>query len=281
MPGDIVVVTPFKAGTTWAQRIVQQILCNGTELETSLTEASPWLDSSWGDHAAMLATLKQQAIARERRVIKSHLPADALPRDSQARYIFVNRNGKDLGLSLHNYLHHFSEATMAEINSIYASWAENYEPLIIPDNPQTFFDHWLDRQGAGCCDLLDITKSWWQLRDEPNVLLLHYSQLKENLGQEIRWLATFLGAEPKTLNLEQIIEHCSFDYMRHRAAKIVPFGGAHLGNAKDFFQQGPKRNYERELTPTQIARFDSLAVQTLSSECAHWLETGLLPDVDP
>jgi aryl sulfotransferase len=31
--GDIVVADPFKAGTTWTQRIVQQILQNGKEKE--------------------------------------------------------------------------------------------------------------------------------------------------------------------------------------------------------------------------------------------------------
>ena len=31
VPRDIVVVDPFKAGTTWTQRIIQQILSNGEE----------------------------------------------------------------------------------------------------------------------------------------------------------------------------------------------------------------------------------------------------------
>lgn len=51
----------------------------------------PWLDSSWGDHAGMLATLKKQREAGKRRVIKSHLPAEALPLDHKARYIFIAR----------------------------------------------------------------------------------------------------------------------------------------------------------------------------------------------
>jgi hypothetical protein len=57
---DILVADPFKAGTTWTQRILQQILDNGEEREKTLSDASPWLDSSFGDHARMLAMLRQQ-----------------------------------------------------------------------------------------------------------------------------------------------------------------------------------------------------------------------------
>lgn len=39
--GDIVVADPFKAGTTWTQRILQQILHNGEEKETGLSDSSP------------------------------------------------------------------------------------------------------------------------------------------------------------------------------------------------------------------------------------------------
>ena len=105
--GDIVVADPFKAGTTWTQRILQQILDNGEERERSLSDTSPWLDSSWGDHAATRPMLKAQRAAGERRVMKSHLPAAAIPIAAPARYVFVGRNGKDLGISFHNYLHQF------------------------------------------------------------------------------------------------------------------------------------------------------------------------------
>src|SRR5580693_1277744 len=98
---DIVVADPFKAGTTWTQRILQQILTNGEEPGGGISDTSPWLDSSWGDKSGMLAVLQEQKARGQRRVIKSHVPADALPIDPRARYLFVGRNGKDLGISLH------------------------------------------------------------------------------------------------------------------------------------------------------------------------------------
>lgn len=272
--GDIVVADPFKAGTTWTQRIVQQILHNGAEAEAGLSDTSPWLDSSWGDHAGMLQVLKQQREAGVRRVMKSHLPAYALPIAPQARYVFVGRNGKDLGISLHNYLYNFSQPTMSTINRIHAEWSGDATPLVIPKDMREFFDRWLDTDGYGCCDLLDVMASWWKLRNEPNVLLLHYRQLKDDLPGQIARLAEFFSIDPHSLRIDAIAERCSFDYMSARADKMAPFGGAHMSSAKAFFHKGLKRDYRKELTPAQVERFDRVAREKLGEKCAHWLETG-------
>lgn len=275
--GDIVVADPFKAGTTWTQRIVQQILHNGEEPEGGLSDTSPWLDSSWGDHAGMLEVLKEQREAGKRRVMKSHLPAYALPIAPEARYVFVGRNGKDLGISFHNYLYNFSGPTMETINRVHAESSADSAPLVIPEDMQEFFDLWLDTDGYQCCDLLDIMNSWWELRSEPNVLLVHYQQLKRDLSGQIARLAEFFSIDPASLQMDTIVEHCSFDYMSDRAEKMAPFGGEHMSSAKAFFHKGPKRDHRNELTPAQVERFDRVALQKLGAECAHWLETGEAP----
>lgn len=275
--GDIVVADPFKAGTTWTQRIVQQILHNGEEPEGGLSDTSPWLDSSWGDHAGMLKILQEQREAGMRRVMKSHLPADTLPIAPEARYVFVGRNGKDLGISFHNYLYNFSPPTMETINQIHAEWSGDPTPLVIPEDMREFFDLWLDTDGYQCCDLLDIMKSWWELRNEPNVLLLHYAELKKDLPGQIARLAEFFSIDSASLRMDAIVEHSSFDYMSGKAEKMAPFGGGHMSSAKAFFHKGPKRDFRTELTPEQIERFDRVATEKLGGECAHWLETGESP----
>lgn len=272
--GDIVVADPFKAGTTWTQRIIQQILSNGDEKDAGLSDTSPWLDSSWGDHTKMLQLLKEQREAGVRRVIKSHLPADALPISPEARYVFVGRNGKNLGISFYNYLKNFSEETMSTINRIHAEWSGNHVPLVIPGDMQVFFDRWLDTDGYGCCDLFDLVKSWWELRNEPNVLLVHYGLLRGDLGVQIARLAEFLSIDPESLRTDAIVEHCSFNYMRARAEKMAPFGGGHMSSARAFFDKGLERDYRTELGPAQIEHFDRVASEKLSKECGHWLETA-------
>lgn len=272
--GDVVIVTPVKAGTTWTQRIIQQILHNGAENDGSLSDTSPWLESSWGDHAGMLDVLKRQREAGGRRVIKSHLPADALPMAPEARYVFVGRNGKDAAISFHNMISNYSESTMSTINQIHAQWSGSPTPLVIPEDMQAFFDLWLDTGGYGCSDLFDIVDSWWKLRGEPNVLALHYRELTDDIRGQIARIAEFLGIDPASLRMDVIAEHCSFDYMSGRAEKMAPFNGEHMSSAKAFFHKGPKRDYRDELTAAQVARFDRVALQRLGTRCASWLETG-------
>lgn len=274
MVGDIVIADPFKAGTTWTQWILQQILHNGAELEASLSDSSPWLDSSFGDHPAMLASLRQQRQRGERRVIKSHLPADCLPIDAEARYVFVGRNGKDLAISFHRYLRQFSPETMARIDAIHATWSAEARPLLIPEDPQEFFEAWLSSDGYGCCDLFDVVQSWWQQRHKANVLLLHYAQLNQDPEGQIRRLATFIGVDPEVLKLDRILEHASFSFMRAHAEQLAPFGGKHMQDARMFFDKGPTRDHRNVINSEQIELFDQRARRKLSPACAHWLETG-------
>ncbi len=194
--------------------------------------------------------------------------------------MFVGRNGKDLGISFHHYLYNFSEptmstmSTMSTINQSHAEWSGEPTPLVIPEDMREFFDRWLATNGFGCCDLLDIMKSWWELRDEPNVLLLHYSQLKQDLPGQVARLAEFFSIDASSLRMDAIVEHCSFDYMSERAEKMAPFGGRHMSSAKAFFHKGLKRDHRTELSPAHVRRFDRVALAAPGEECAHWLETG-------
>src|SRR6185437_6665238 len=199
----------------------------------------------------------------QRRVMKSHVPADAVPIAAEARYLFIGRNGKDLGISFHNYLKQFSAETMETINRVHAEWSGDATALVIPGDMRTFFDLWLENDGWGCCDLFGIVKSWWARRHLPNVLLVHYQRLLSDLGGEVARIARFIGVDPAGLRMDRILEHASFGYMRARAERMAPFGGAHMDDPKAFFHKGPARDFRSELTPQQIERFDRLALEKL------------------
>ena len=48
-----------------------------------------------------------------RRVMKSHLPADALVISPRAKYIYVARDGRDVAWSEHNHMHNATDALFA------------------------------------------------------------------------------------------------------------------------------------------------------------------------
>ncbi|MGG2352340.1 sulfotransferase domain-containing protein, partial [Salmonella enterica] len=79
---DVVVATYAKSGTSWVQQIVAQLVFNG-DPEVSIADISPWVDLRAGPVLARLAVLAAQ---KHRRILKTHLPVDALRFSPKARY---------------------------------------------------------------------------------------------------------------------------------------------------------------------------------------------------
>ena len=137
--------------------------------------------------------------------MKSHLPADALPIAPEARYVFFGRNGKDLGMSFHDYLYNFSGPTMSTINLIHAEWSGDSTPLGDSQEYAGLLRPEARHNGLGCCDLLDIMKSWWGLeRAEraPASLLV----AEDDLPGQIARLAEFFSIDPMSLRKNPIVE---------------------------------------------------------------------------
>ncbi len=100
-PGDIVISTPAKSGTTWMQMICALLVFGDARLARPLTELSPWLDLATRPISDVFATLEAQ---RHRRFIKTHTPLDGLPFDERATYICVGRDPRDAAISSDNQL---------------------------------------------------------------------------------------------------------------------------------------------------------------------------------
>lgn len=108
----------------------------------------------------------------------------------------------------------------------------------------------------------------------PNVMLLHYAELKRDMPAQIRRIAEFLEITIDESKWLDILEHCSFDYMKKHAAKSAPLGGVFWeGGAQTFIHKGTNGRWKDILTEADIARYEATALQNLGSECANWLAT--------
>jgi hypothetical protein len=87
-PGDIVISTRSKSGTTWMQMICLVLIFGSPALPGPLSQLSPWLDWLVEPRQSVVARLDAQ---QHRRCIKSHTPLDGLPIDERATYIVVAR----------------------------------------------------------------------------------------------------------------------------------------------------------------------------------------------
>jgi aryl sulfotransferase len=100
---DIVVATTYKAGTTWAQVIVANLIFEG-KLPGSITDLSPWIDHRLFPLELVLGRLEAQT---HRRAVKTHLPLDGLPFHDNIKYVCVGRDPRDIFLSHWNMYRNF------------------------------------------------------------------------------------------------------------------------------------------------------------------------------
>lgn len=269
---DIVIATYAKAGTTWMQQIVGQLVFGGADA-VPVHDISPWLDLRVPPTAQKHARLAAQT---HRRFIKTHLPVDALVFSPRARYLYIGRDGRDVAVSLYN---HHARATEDWYRMLNDTPGRVGPPMPPPaDSAAEAFDTWLAQDGAPFWPFFSSVRSWWEIRHLPNVLFVHYADLKRDLAGQMRRIADFLGIRLDAAQWAAAVEHCSFDYMRAHGEHTVPAGGAMWrGGAASFLHRGEAGRWRELLGPQQGADYAERALAELGTDCARWLECGGTP----
>jgi aryl sulfotransferase len=266
---DIIISTYGKSGTTWVQQIISQLIFNGKE-NLEVAEMSPWLDMRIPSKQEKLSKLENQT---HRRFVKTHLPVDALAYSPIAKYIYIGRDGRDVAWSWHNHhisanenLYKFLNDTPPEITFRMAPPTE--------DKRQYFHD-WLDKQGHPFWPFWENIRTWWKIRHLPNLLFIHFEDLKRDMPGQIQRIADFFDIKFEESKWETILKHCSFEYMKINATKCIPLSGLLWdGGSKDFIHKGVNGRWRDVLTAEDIQKYENIASQELGPECANWLATG-------
>ena len=270
---DIVIASPYKSGTTWLQAIVAHLVF-GKALPAPLADLSPWLEANYHDLEAVSGALKQQS---HRRFIKSHLPLDALPWDPHRRFLYIARDGRDVAMSLWNHYLNWSDQAHELVNQIPNDRGETFPRP--PKDVHTFFEAWLhrgwldwERDGWPYWSFFHNVQSWWEHHQQPNILLLHYGDLKSNLPGEISRIATFLGMEVDSEQLTTVAVAVDFAAMRQHSDRYVPCGGRlWKGGAASFLYRGTNGRWRGVLSSEQLAAYDRVSREALSPACHNWL----------
>ena len=266
-PDDIVIATYMKTGTTWMQQIVSQLLTDGAAC-ASPAALSPWLDYRIHDRAAILAAMEAQS---GRRYIKTHLPADALVYSPSVKYIYVARDGRDV---LWSIFHHYTSITDATFYALNETPGRVGPPFPRIEKPvREYFLDWLELDGYPFWSFWDHIRSWWMRRHLPNVLLVHHASLTRDLRHEVERVAAHLDVHVDPRRWDNIFAHCSIEFMRANATRVVPRGGkAFVGGASTFLANGGvNQRWHDVLTAKDCDRYESRALRELGPECAAWL----------
>jgi aryl sulfotransferase len=267
---DIIIASYAKAGTTWMQQIVAQFIFNGETEGMAVGEISPWVDFRLPPPEYRLDLEAQE----HRRFVKTHLPVDALVFSPKAKYIYIGRDGRDVVWSFHN-MHYYSNDLFYEtINAL-----PDMGPILMKPNPtsdlRAYFHEWLEKDGYPTFPFWANVRTWWGVRNLPNVYFTHYQNLKDDLEGQMRQIAAYLDIPIDESRWDDMVLHCTFDYMKKNATASTPMGGAIFdGGAEVFINKGINGRWRDTLTKDDIELYEARAIEELGPECAHWLATG-------
>ena len=276
---DIIVSTSYKSGTTWTQEIVRQLLFWGQDVPErdaiGLGQLSPWFEARGSALEGMVARVEAQ---QHRRSLKTHLALDGLPYFPQVKYIVVWRDARDVAMSLWNHYQGQKEETFGAADN--PSVLEQLPPP--PPDIHTFWQAWITRgafawesEGYPFWGNLHHTQTWWNYHHLPNILFVHYADLKHDLVGEIRRIADFLTIPLTEAMLPSILATVTLDAMRVRADRLDPgIMGIFKEGAKTFYFKGNNGRWKDVLSAEELALYEEKAAQVLTPDCRAWLEQG-------
>lgn len=278
-PDDIVISTPPKCGTTWMQMLCALLIFRTPQLSAPLAQLSPWIDMQTRPLADVLHDLDAQT---HRRFIKSHTPFDGIPFDRRVTYICVGRDPRDAGLSWDNHMANMDMG--AAINTrITAVGADDLAELGDPasaalppsEDPVERFWAWIESDRlelVGLAALVHHVGSFWDRKDEPNVHLFHYADLRADLGGQMARLAEVLEVDPPT---DELVAAATFEAMKERADELIPNSDTPFWHDnRKFFDQARSGGWSSVIDAAGEERYRKALAALGRPELTDWLHHG-------
>lgn len=290
-PGDTILAVPAKSGTTWTMNIFHQLRTGGDpDLEDIYVEV-PWPEFKERPDqpdAELLARWKAIPDA-VRRGFKTHSqpgdgPGDCAVYRADVKYVVVMRNPEEALVSFRPFLAAHSrelwrcwDALELREQMVFPTFREFYDDLVLKGFPGMPPEA-VPPGGVLTMIYFGFVNGWWPLRHEPNVLFLHFSDMKKDHEGSVRKMADFLGYAPTAEEWPKILEYTSFPWMKEHQekfeiSKLLPFK---LLDSGGMIRKGAVGKAEEDgMTPeiaADIAKWAKMMVP--DDEAREWLFKG-------
>jgi len=199
---DVFVATFAKSGTNWMMQIAQQIAWRGAAEFGHIHRLVPWPDSPGSVMVRLDDTSAADAAPTGLRVIKTHLEPAFVPYSEEATYLTVLRDPKEVVVSGYYFL---------------GGVLGVLDRLSIDD----WFDLSLGEEGL-MHSWAEHTAGFWAWRERANVLVLGYRDVKQEPTRCIQQVASVMGVELTSEQLDRVVERASFEYMQAHESQFAP-----------------------------------------------------------
>ncbi|MEO7429488.1 MAG: sulfotransferase domain-containing protein, partial [Acidimicrobiales bacterium] len=280
---DIVISTPPKCGTTWMQMQCALLLFRTADLPAPLAKLSPWLEMNTRPLDEVRADLEAQT---HRRFIKTHTPLGGVPWEERVTYLHVSRDPRDVAQSWDNHMANlnmdrFFAARVAAVGTDdLADLGGGGPPSAPPEDPEARFWHWVEGDGvtaglSGLGGLVQHSRSFWDVRQAPNVHLFHYGDLRADLAGQMVRVAEALGVEPPT---DELVDAARFENMKARSDELVPNSDTPFWESnQQFFHKARSGEWRALIGDEGLPRYEAaLRSATDDEELIAWLHGGWL-----
>ncbi|OWK13666.1 SULT1E1, partial [Cervus elaphus hippelaphus] len=152
--------------------------------------------------------------------------------------IYLARNAKDVAVSYYFFF------LMVTANPDPGSFQDFVEKFM---NGEVPYGSWYEH-----------TKSWWEKRENPQVLFLFYEDMKEDIRREVMKLIKFLGKETSDEIVDKIIKHTTFQEMKNNPSTNYETLPDEIMNHKvsPFMRKGIIGDWKNHFTVALNEKFD-------------------------
>jgi hypothetical protein len=264
------------------QMICALLIFGRPTFDRSLDLISPWLDMQTRKIDDVVADLDAQ---RHRRFVKTHTPLDGLPYEAEVTYVCVGRDPRDVALSWAHFQDNinvqalFTARDRAVGNEDLAEIYRDFEPG--PTEPRARFWHWVDGSNdrglthVNLASTMHHLATFWDVREQPNIVLIHYAELADDLEGSMRRLAQRLDIDIDEGRIPDLVAAAGFDAMRERADLVVPDASQHLWHSnRAFFHRGTSGQWQELLDEAGRRRYAEQVMQLAPADLVEWVHRG-------